>query len=65
MSQHAASLALNRIESALSRLDAAVQRLPAEPIDAGLPARHEQLQSEVRAVLRDLDAIIAAQADGE
>lgn len=53
-------VAIGRIERALSRLE----QLPAEANSeavSDLAGKHEQLKAETRAVISDLDAILAGQ----
>jgi hypothetical protein len=70
MELDAASLAIGRIERALSRLERANLSGAAAParqgdlLDAPPPAANDALRSEVRAVIAELDKLIAEAGRG-
>jgi hypothetical protein len=59
MAQDRMITAIGRIENALSRLEKSVRSLPALPTEGGVHHRHEQLKDETRAILLDLDQLLA------
>jgi hypothetical protein len=64
-----ASMAVGRLERALSRIEHVLVERSSQPVEeAGVngipPARHEALRGEVTAVIAQLDAMIAAASRG-
>ncbi len=62
MAQPQLIMAIGRIERALSRIEQAPRAVATVVADPGLVAKHEQLKSETKAAIADLDQILAGLA---
>lgn len=63
MAQQRLILAIGRIERALSRIEQLPERPTTSGGDPDLLARHEQLKSETRAAIREIDELLERSID--
>lgn len=62
MAEQQLIIAIGRIERALSRIEQAPRPSAGASDDSKLLAKHEQLKTETRAAIVDLDRLISGQA---
>ena len=62
MAEQQLIIAIGRIERALSRIEQAPRPSAGTPDGSELLAKHEQLKTETRAAIVDLDRLISGQA---
>jgi hypothetical protein len=62
MAQPQLIMAIGRIERALSRIEQAPRPAAGTGVDPELLSKHEQLKSETRAAIADMDRLLSGQA---